>query len=127
MKWELISEVDPKRDYLEFAEFGELKSRWAFFSWMRRGRKVASELKNAKGLIGFRGKVDFWSKKGIMVAVFEDEKTLMQFAHTGQHAQCMKKSKSDIKGEFKRGTWGISGSAIPPKIEDAINTVQHKK
>ena len=124
MKWESLSEVDPKRDYLAFAEMGERKSAWSYFSWLMRSRKVAGQLKTAKGLIGFTARLEFWSKKVAMVAVFEDEKTLMGFAHAGQHAQCMEKSKSDLKEGMKSARWSVSGSDLPPKIDDAINKIQ---
>jgi hypothetical protein len=62
-----------------------------------------------------------------MLGVFEDEKSLMEFAHTGQHAQCMARSKSDLKEGMKQAKWNISGSALPPKIEDAIGRIQNQK
>jgi hypothetical protein len=59
IKWESFSEIDPKREYLAFAEMGERKNIISGIGWMMRGRKVTNELKSAKGLIGFTGKVDF--------------------------------------------------------------------
>ena len=126
VKWESFSEVDPKREYLAFSEMGERKSAWSYFGWLMRARKVAEQLKTAKGVIGFTARLDFWSKKVIMVAVFEDETTLMDFAHAGQHAQCMEKAKPAVKGAMKYAKWSISGSAVPPTIEDAINRIQSK-
>jgi len=126
-KWKLFSEVDPKRDYLAFAEMGERKSIWSFFSWAMRSGKVVKQLKMTKGFIGYTSRLGFWSKKVVIVSVFEDEKTLMAFAHAGQHAMCMDKSKSDVKGEIKYARWSISGSDIPPKIDDALNRGQNQK
>jgi hypothetical protein len=128
MKWESFAEIDPKREYLAFAQMGERKSAWSYFSWLMRSRKVAEQLKKAKGLIGFTARLEFSSKKVVMVAVFEDENTLMGFTHAGQHAQCMERSKPEFKEmEMKYARWSISGSDIPPKIEDAINKIQNKK
>jgi hypothetical protein len=127
MKWTLLAEIDPKRNYLAFSEMGERKSAWSYFSWLMRSRKVAEQLKTAKGIIGFTARLEFFSKKGVMVAVFEDETTLMGFAHAGQHTQCMEKSKPELKEGMKYARWSISGSDIPPKIEDAINKIQNKK
>ena len=127
VKWTPFSEVDPKRDYLAFAEMGERKSAWSYFSFLMRARKVLKQLKTANGFIGLTGILEFWSKKVVMVGVFEDEKALMEFAHAGQHAQCMEKTKTAIKGGMKYARWSISGSAVPPKIDDAINRIQSKK
>jgi hypothetical protein len=60
-----------------------------------------------------------------MVAAFEDEKTLMEFAHSGQHAQCREQFKGGAK--WQRVKWSISGSDIPLKIDDAIKRTQSKK
>jgi len=128
MKWKSLSEIDPKREYIAFAEIGERNSVWSYFSILMRAQKVGKQLKTAKGLIEFTARLDFLSKKMGMVAVFEDEKTLMEFAHAGQHAQCMEKSKPEFKEMgMKYARWSISGSDIPPKIEDAINKIQNKK
>jgi len=124
IKWTQYGEIDPKREYMAFAQMGELKSSWSLISWGRRGKKVQEQLKTAKGFIGYTMQFGFWNKRGLIAAVFEDEKTLNEFPHTGQHAICFEKSKDDIKGEMKKARWSISGSALPLKIEEAIDRVQ---
>lgn len=126
IKWTSFGEVNPKSEYLAFSEMGGLKSRLSYFSWIMRGRKVSQQLKTTKGLVGYTVRMGFWSNQGVMLAVFEDEKTLMDFAHSGQHAQCMAKGKTEIK-DWKMGRWSISGGDVPPKIADAINRLQSKK
>jgi hypothetical protein len=127
IKWTSILEVDPKRDYLAFAEMGERKSMWSFFSFIMRTRKVQGQLKAAKGVIGYTARLEFSSKKLVMVAVFENEKAFTEFAHAGQHAQCMEKTRPDLKGGgLKYAKWSISGADIPLKIDDAINKIQTK-
>jgi hypothetical protein len=123
-KW-TSSEVDPKREYLAFTEIGERTSIRSYFSILKRARKVAQQLKTAKGTIAFVAQLNFLSKKMGMVAVFEDEKSLMEFAHAGQHAQCMKQFKAVTK--FQRAKWSISGSNLPPTFEDAMSRIQTKK
>jgi len=123
-KW-TSSEVDPKREYLAFTEIGERASLRSYFSILKRARKVAQQLKTAKGVIAFVAQLSFLSKKIGMVAVFEDEKSLMEFAHVGQHAQCMKQFKAGTK--FQRAKWSISGSNVPPTFEDAMSRIQTKK
>jgi hypothetical protein len=124
--WKSFSKVDPKRDYLAFALAGHRKSAWSFFSWAMPAGKVMKQLETTSGLIGYTSRMDFWSKKSEMVAVFEDEKTLMEFAHAGQHGQCTERSKSGVK-EMKSATWSISGSDLPLKLDDAINRLQSQK
>src|SRR5512136_1839008 len=110
MKWTPLMEVDPKREYVAFTGIAERKSAWPYFSWLMRARKIAKQLETAKGVIGYTARLEFLSKKGVMVAVFEDEKALTGFAHAGQHEQCMKQLKETAK--FQRAQWNISGSAV---------------
>jgi hypothetical protein len=126
IKWTPLSEVNPQSEYLAFAEMGERKSVWSFFSFLMRARKVQTQLNTAKGLIGYTARLGFSNREIVMAAVFENENALTEFAHTGQHANCMKITKSDLKGGMKYSKWSISGSAIPPKLEDAINRIKSK-
>ena len=126
MKWESFAEIDPKREYLAFAQMGERKSAWSYFSWLMRSRKVTEQLKTAKGLIDYTMRLEFFGKKVAMVAIFENENALTEFAHAGQHAKCMEVARPDLKGGMKYAKWSISGSDVPPKIDDAINRIQSK-
>ncbi len=122
IKWTPLVEANPKREYIAFSEIAERKSAWPYFSWLMRARKITEQLKTTKGVIGYTARLEFFNKKGVMVAVFEDEKALMGFAHAGQHAQCMEQLRDTAK--FQRVQWTISGSGIPLKIDDAINKVK---
>lgn len=126
VKWTSFTEVNPKQDYLAFIEMGERKSVWSYLNFLLRARKVAQQLKTAKGIIGLRGRLGFLNKEVIMVAVFKDPKSLAEFAYSGQHANCIEVTKKDIKGEMKTAKWSISGSEIPPKIDDAISRIKSK-
>jgi hypothetical protein len=125
IKWALNSEVDLKRDYLVYAGYAERKSLWSYFSYLMKARKVKNQLKETKGLIGFTARLEFLTKKVVQLAVFEDTAALKEFAHSGQHAHCMETTKSSMKW-LKQATWNIAGSAIPPKMDDAINKIQSK-
>ena len=123
-KWE-SSKVDPKREYVVYAVYGERSSIWSYFSMLMPALKVTQELKTAKGAIAFAARMEFFSKKIARVAVFEDEKTLMEFAHSGQHAKCMEQFEAVVKAQSAE--WKITGSDMPLKIDDAINRIQSKK
>jgi hypothetical protein len=125
IKWKLLSEVGLNRDYLVYAGYAERKSPWSYFSYLIKARKVENQLKKTKGFIGFTARLEFFSKKVVQLAVFENSSALKDFAHSGQHALCMETTKSSMKW-LKQATWSIAGSAIPPKIEDAINRTQSK-
>jgi hypothetical protein len=121
--WE-SSKVDPEREYVVYAVYGERSSIGSYFSMLMPALTVTQELKTAKGAIAFAGRMEFFSKKFARVTVFEDEKTLMEFAHSGQHAKCMEQFKAVVKGQSAE--WRITGSDIPLKIDDAINKINGK-
>ena len=123
-KWESSANIDPKHEYIAYAAFGERNSAWSYFSVLMKALKVAKQLKTVKGAIAFTARLGFLSKEMGMIAVFEDEKALMEFAHAGQHAECIEQFKTVAK--WKRTRWSISGADIPLKIDDAINRIQTK-
>jgi len=124
IKWTAISEVNPRGNYFAYAGYAERKSAWSYFSYLMRARKVQNQLNRAKGLIGFTAKLGFFNRQVIQLAVFENENALREFAHTGQHALCMEKTKSSLK-LIKRTTWNIPGKDVPPKIDDAIRRIEN--
>jgi hypothetical protein len=127
-KWKSYAEVDPKREYCAvIGGMGERKSVLSFFSFLTRSRAVQKQANAAKGLIGNMGRVEFLGKKVINFALFEDEKAENEFVHTGAHANCMDTTKSAMKGEGKYARWQISGSDLPPKLEDGIKRIQSEE
>ena len=126
VKWESFSEVYPEQDYLAVIEMGERKSVWSYFSFLLRARKIGKQLKKSEGVIGLTGRLGFLNREVVLVAVFENDIALNEFAHSGQHAKCMVESKDAVKGSFKSAKWSILGSDIPPKLDDVISRINGK-
>ena len=122
--WEQFKEVDPSKTYLAYGAYLERKTAWSYFNFLMRARKVAKQLSTTKGLVGFTARLGFLNKKVVQLAVFEDESSLKEFASKGQHDLCATEVKPAINW-MKKTTWSISGSEIPPKIEDTIEKVQN--
>ena len=126
-KWTQFSSVVPDQEYYAFAEIGERNSVFSFFKFGNRARVMQKQLAGAKGLVGYRAKMEFTGKRVLMVAVFDNKTSLMEFAHTGQHANCMKQTLPDLRDGMKMAEWSIQGSSIPPTIEDAMNRIEKEK
>jgi len=120
VKWTTFSEIDPDREYFAFANVGERKSVWSYFSLLMGARKVAQQLEITKGAIGVTGRLGFLNRKIAIVGVFESEAALNEFAHSGQHAKCMEKTKSMVK-VMKCVKWSVLGSNLPPTVDDAVS------
>lgn len=123
-KWESSSKINPDHEYIAYTVIGKLNSRWSYFSMMMNGLRTGRQFKTAQGAIALTMRLEFFSKKSDMVAVFEGETSLKEFAHAGQHAKCMAQSKT--MGSWKRTKWSISGSALPLKLDDAIRIQSQK-
>lgn len=115
-----FQKINPDSEYFAVANVGELKSSWPYFSLLMGAQKVTKQLEETKGAIGITGRLGFLNKKLVVVGVFENEDALNEFAHSGQHANCMKKTKNKLK-EIKCVKWNILGSNLPPTIEDATS------
>ncbi len=126
VKWETFSEVDPERGYFAYAGYAERNSMWSYFRFLMRARKVQNQLNTTKGLIGFTARLGFLNKEVVQLAVFQDENALKEFAHSGEHAICMKTTKSDLRF-LKQTSWNIAGSDVPPKIDEAVDRIQSQK
>ena len=124
IKWTPLSEAKLENTYVAYAGYAERKNAWSYFPFLLRSRKIQNQLETSKGLIGFTARLEFFSKKVVQLAVFEDETALKQFAHSGQHAICMGQTKATMKW-LKQATWAIAGSEIPPKMADAINRIEN--
>lgn len=124
--WKTFQDVDPTKTYVAYAAYLERKSPWSFFSYLRRAGKIQKQLNTAKGLVGFTARLEFFSKKVAQLAVFSDIDALHEFAHSGQHALCSQQTK-DTMNWMKKTTWNISGSELPPKLDDAISRLQIQK
>jgi len=124
--WKSFIEADPSKTYVAYAAYLERKSPWSYLDYLRRANKIQKQLNTTEGIVGFTARLEFFSKKVAQLAVFSDEKTLNDFAHSGQHASCSQQTKETINW-MKNTTWNISGSELPLKIEDAINKIQSQK
>ena len=126
VSWQSFKDVDPSKTYVAYAAQLERKTAWSYFGFLMRFRKVQKQLISAKGLVGFTARCEFLSRKAAMLAVFDDENVLNDFAHSGQHALCREQGKASMNW-YKKATWDILGSEIPPRLDDAIGRVQSQK
>ncbi len=125
--WQQFLEPNPSANYVAYAAYAERKTAWSYFGVLMKARRVQKQLSTAKGLVGFTARLEFSSKKIVQLAVFEDDNSLKEFAHSGQHALCIGDATKMGMNWFKKAFWSIPGSEVPPKIEEAISRAQNQK
>ena len=119
ISWESFSNVDSERNYLGLVCYLERKSALSFFNFLLRGRSIQGQLKGVKGLVGYSVRMGFFDKKSMALSVWEDENSLSDFVHAGEHSKTMVKLRPKMNhSEFVR--WKLLGSDVPPKWDDAI-------
>jgi hypothetical protein len=123
MAWKSFKEVEAEKSYFAYVALAMRKSVWSYFGLLMSSRKVANQLSETEGLVGFAARGEFLNKKVIQLAVFDDEAALKAFAHSGQHAECIRTTKS-LMESIKSVTWNVLGSEIPLKIDKEVKRVQ---
>ncbi len=126
VKWTPLKAAEPERKYLAFAGITERKSVWTFFSYLMRARKVAGQLNQTNGLIGYTARMEFLGKSLVNRTVWESESALKDFAHKGEHAVCMEQTKTGLK-PTEYVSWSVLGSQLPPTIEEAYRRHAEQK
>ncbi len=124
--WQAFIQPDPNVNYVAYAAYAERKSVFSYFNMLRKANRVSKQLSTAKGLVGFTARLEFSSKKIVQLAVFENQEALEAFAHSGQHALCIQDANKMGMNWFKKAFWSIPGSAVPPKIDEAISRIQNQ-
>jgi heme-degrading monooxygenase HmoA len=87
-----------------------------FFYYTRR---IQTQLKSARGLVGYSLLAHLVAKRFWTLSVWQDEVSLMNFVHQDPHREAMMTLRRFMGGtRFLR--WKIKGSAVPPNWHDAM-------
>jgi len=82
-------------------------------------RRIQTQLKSARGCVGYSLLAHVFAKRFWTLSVWEDEVALMHFVHKDPHREAMMILRRFMGGtEFLR--WKITGSALPPKWHEAM-------
>ncbi|MFQ5986450.1 MAG: hypothetical protein ACE5KQ_03745 [Thermoplasmata archaeon] len=115
--WKFFSEVDPDHEYLAMSTFLPLESGGRAFR--RDTKRVEGQLAASEGLVGYSLRVKFLRRHYWTLSVWEEEANLMAFKETAPHRDMMGLRKWRL-GTFKSVRWRLSGAAIPPTWEEAL-------
>jgi hypothetical protein len=113
LPWIPFYRPDPDRDYIAVVSYLPLKSLWALPHFLYYTRRIRSQLRLARGLVGYSLIAHIVAKRFWTLSVWEDEVALMEFVHKHPHSEGMMVLRRYMGGTaFVR--WSIKGSAVPP-------------
>ena len=102
--------------------------RWTYFLLKRfRGmprfnlytKRVQRQLEDASGLIGYALGTTPWRKEFWTLSVWEDDKALRRFVHSGIHKGVMIVLQEDM-ASFGKREWTVRGADVPPDWATAL-------
>jgi hypothetical protein len=119
LTWTAFQKPAPEREYVAILSYLPLKSLWSLPQFLYYTRRIQSQLKSARGLIGYSLLAHVFVKRFWTLSVWEDEVALTNFVHKQPHREAMMILRRYMGGtDFVR--WKILGSAIPPSWLEAM-------
>jgi hypothetical protein len=122
-KWMSFAEASPEREYLALMSYLPLKKFRMIPRFIRYTREIQTQLKQAKGLVGYSLQAKLLRREFWTLSVWEDENALMEFVHSLPHSHVMV-ALSPHMGKTNFVRWKISGSVVPPTWEEALRREQ---
>jgi heme-degrading monooxygenase HmoA len=88
-------------------------------TWTSFAKPNQTQLKSARGLVGYSLMAHVVAKRFWTLSVWEDEVSLMRFVHKDPHREAMMILRRSMGGtHFLR--WKIIGSSVPPNWQVAM-------
>lgn len=117
--WRPFAEPSADKEYVAVLTYLPLKSLWALPQFFYYSRRIQTQLKSARGLIGYSLLAHVLAKRFWTLSVWADEVALTNFIHNQPHQEAMVIMRRFMGGsEFIR--WKVNGSAVPPSWQEAM-------
>ena len=117
--WRLIRSPQADDEYVAMVTYFFLKRFRGLPRFNLYTKRVQRQLAESDGLIGYALGARPWRKQFWTLSVWEDEKALRQFVHSGIHSGVMIVLQEDM-ADFRNRQWTVRGSHVPPAWEAAL-------
>jgi heme-degrading monooxygenase HmoA len=119
LPWKALSPVDKCREYVALLSYLPLKNYRAIPAFVRFTAQIMKQLTGARGAIGYSLRAKPLSRHFWTLSIWEDEHALREFVRKVPHQDAMAKLSHSM-GQTRFTRWNISGSAVPPNWDEAI-------
>jgi hypothetical protein len=125
LPWKALSPVEEGREYLALLSYLPLKSYRAIPAFVRFTAQIVKQLKGAQGAIGYSLRAKPLGRNFWTLSIWEDDRALREFVCKVPHQDAMAKLSHTV-GQTRFTRWNISGSAVPPSWDEAIQHAQQE-
>ena len=117
--WKSFGQPDSNAEYVALISSLPLKSYWAMPAFFRFSKQIGTQLKTAKGLIGYSLLARPLTKRFWTLSAWESDEALRNFVHSPPHVAVMAEIRPRM-GETKFTYWKVRGSELPLKWDEAL-------
>jgi hypothetical protein len=126
LTWRPLAPPNPAKEYLVVLTYLPLKSFWVLPKFFYYTLRIQSQLKSARGLVGYSLLAHVLATHFWTLSVWEDEAALMKFVRNEPHREIMMRLRRHMgSSDFVR--WEINGSAVPPSWQEALKRLPSNK
>jgi Domain of unknown function (DUF3291) len=117
--WTSLERPLAEKEYIAILSYLPLRSFWGLPQFFYYTRRIQSQLKTARGVVGYSLLAHVLAKRFWTLSVWENEVVLTDFIHNQPHREAMITLRRYMAGtEFAR--WKIKGTAVPPSWSEAM-------
>ena len=120
LPWIPLSTPEPGKEYIAVVTYLPLRSLWAMPQFWYYTRRIRSQLRSARGLVGYAILSHVLAKRFWTLSVWENEIDMTNFVHKHPHSEAML-----VLRRFMGGTafvrWRVNGSSVPPSWQEAMD------
>jgi hypothetical protein len=120
LPWTSLSRLDPDLNYVVVVTYLPIKTLWGLPYFLYYTRRVQSQLKSARGLMGYSLLTHIVAKRFWTLSVWQDEVVLTEFVHKHPHNEAMSVLRRYMGGTAIVG-WSLTGAAVPPSWAEAMD------
>ena len=117
--WKQFRSPQADGEYLAMVTYFLLKRFRGMPRFNLYTNRVRRQLAESAGLVGYALGAKPWRKQFWTLSVWEDEKALRQFVHSGIHSGVMIVLQEDM-ADFRNCQWNVRGSNAPPTWDAAL-------
>ena len=117
--WRRFRSPQANDEYLAMVTYFLLKRFRDMPRFNLYSKRVQRQLAESGGLLGYAVGAKPWRKQFWTLSVWEDERALREFVHSGIHKGVMIVLQDDM-ADFANRAWTVRGSHVPPAWETAF-------
>jgi heme-degrading monooxygenase HmoA len=123
MPWRSYGRAEPGGEYIALLSYLPLKSHWRIYAFLRYSSKIAKQLSEARGLLGYSLLARPLTKRFWTLSVWENGEALREFVEKAPHVKAMGEFAPHI-GETKFTRWKVRGSELPPGWDQVLERMR---